>query len=452
MSKRRNRKARERKSIESPIVNSHAAGIDIAASADHYVAVPSVKGQASVKHFGGFTDDLHLLADWLESCRIETVAMESTGVYWIPVFQVLEARGMKVHLVNSKHIKNVPGRKSDVMDCQWLQYLHSVGLLRGSFRPEAEICAARSVLRHRAELVQLAASHVQRMQKSLDQMNLKLHYVISDITGETGLRIIEAILGGRRDPAELAKLKSRRIKASESVLAKALRGEYLEEHIFTLDQSLSCYLNYIKMIEQCDERIARMLAAMDSKVDPQERPLPPKAKKKGSKEPDPTMRRELYRILGVDLTSIDGVSAQTAHTFLSEVGPDVSKFPSEGHFVSWLGLCPGSHSSAGKHLSRRTRKVANRLSTALRMCAQGLHHAKSALGDFYRRMRARLGAPKAITATASKIARIMYAMLKSHRPYDETIFARNEEVYQNKRRRNLRRQAKELGMELIDIQ
>ncbi len=305
-----------------------------------------------------FTEDLHAAADWLKACNIETVAMESTGVYWIPFFQILEARGFTVLLVNARHVKNVPGRKSDVSDCQWLQYLHSVGLLRGSFRPEQAVCTVRSILRHRDSLVQMASSHVQHMQKALDQMNLQLHHVISDITGVTGIRIIEAILAGERNPHTLAALRDGRVKATADTIAKSLVGDYRREHLFTLRQSLAAFRHYQELIGACDKEIEEYLEAFDSKVDPPEGSAlqSQKEQKPSGGEPRFDLQSHLYRIFGVDLTLIPGINVLTTQTLLSEIGPDLAQFASAPAFTSWLGLCPDNRVSGGKVLSVKTRK------------------------------------------------------------------------------------------------
>ena len=452
MTKKNTQSQKRSKTSKRQTINANAAGIDISASAEHFVAVDPEKTENCVRCFGHFTQDLYDMADWLTQYGIETVALESTGVYWMPVCQVLESRGIEVCLVNSKHVSNVPGRKSDVMDCQWLQYLHSVGLLNASFRPSAEIGAIRSIRRHRDTMVQTASSYVQRMQKALDQMNLKLHYVISDITGETGMKIIESILAGERDPRALAKLKNNRIKASEEKIAKALLGDYLPEHLFTLKQNLEGYCHCRNLINECDSQLEGMPVEIDSKINPQEHPLPEKSKRKGSKEPNFKLREEMYRVFGVDLTRVDGIGILVVYTIFSEIGTNLSAFPSEAQFVSWLGLCPGNKQSSGRILSTRTRTVKNPVSKALRMAAQSMHHARSALGEYYRRMRAKLGAPKAITATAAKLARILYKMITTKTAYDETQFARNQASYQKRRLLNLKRQASELGFKLVGIE
>ena len=437
-------------------LNLNAAGIDIGAT-EIYIAVPGDRDPQPVRCFPTFTEDLHAAAAWLKACHIETVAMESTGVYWIPLFQILEARGFKVFLVNAHHVKNVPGRKSDVSDCQWLQYLHSVGLLRASFRPEQAVCSVRSILRHRDSLVQMASSHVQHMQKALDQMNLQLHHVISDITGMTGIAILEAILAGERNPHTLAALRDRRIKASADTIAKSLVGDYRREHLFTLRQSLAAFRHYQELIADCDHEIAQSVEQFESKLDPPVDPPPasPSPSNDGSKpkasKPSFDLQTHLHRIFGVDLTQVPGINVLTAQTLLAEIGPDVSRFPSGSEFASWLGLCSDNRISGGKILSVRTRKVKNRAATALRMAALSLHRSQSFLGHFYRRMRAKLGAPKAITATAHKLARILYHMVTTGHAYDETICAQNEVQNRQRMEARLRKQARDLGLQLVAL-
>jgi transposase len=431
----------------------NAAGVDVGAT-EIYIAVPADRDPQPVRRFSTFTEDLHGAADWLKACGIETVAMESTGVYWIPFFQILEARGYKVLLVNARHVKHVPGRKSDVSDCQWIQYLLSVGLLRASFRPEQAVCIVRSILRHRDNLIQLASTHIQHMQKALDQMNLQLHNVISDITGLTGMAIVGAILKGERDPLVLAKLRDPRIKATESTIAKALVGDYRPEHLFTLRQSLAAYEHYQQLITACDVEIERCLTTFHSKVDLTQ---PPLQKSKDRHKPRRNelhfdLRSHLYRIFGVDLTQIPGVNALTANTLLAEIGPDLSCFANAAAFASWLGLCPDNRISGGKVLSVKTRTVKNRAATALRMAAQSLHRSHSCLGQYYRRMRTKLGTPKAITAAAHKLARIIFHLLTTRKSYEETVCAQHEVLYHQQLEARLRKHARALGFELTPKQ
>ncbi len=428
----------------------NAAGVDVGAT-HIYIAVPPDRDPDSVRCFPTFTADLQAAADWMQSCRMDSVAMESTGVYWIPFFQVLEARGFKVFLVNARHVKNVPGRKTDVEDCQWLQYLHTVGLLRALFRPEQAVCNVRSVLRHWDSLVQMASVHIQHMQKALDQMNLQLHHVISDITGVTGTEIIDAILLGERDPHKLAELRDGRIKATAETIAKALVGDYRREHLFTLRQSRAAYRSYQQLIAACDVEIQEYLAGFTSRVDTVERPL---AKPKDLHKPRRNelrfdLRSELYRIFGVDLTLVPGINALTAHTLLAEVGPDLSRFASASAFASWQGLCPDDRISGGKVLSVQTRTVKNRAARALRMASQSLHRSQSYLGEYYRRMRAKMGSPKAITAAAHKLARIIFHLLSTRQAYDETIFSKFEMQHMQRKQTRLRYHARELGFDIV---
>ena len=406
------------------------------------------KRRKEKRRFGTFTYDLLKLSDWLRECGITHVAMESTGVYWIPLFQILEDRGFEVCLVNARHVKNVPGRRTDVSDCQWLQFLHSVGLLRASYRPDQDVCAIRSLLRHRESLVQMAATHVHHMQKALDQMNLQLHHVISDITGLTGLAIIDAILGGERDPRTLARLRHERIKASEEVIAKSLVGDYRAEHLFTLRQSLRAYRSYQTLIVDCDTEIRRCL---DEFKPPTDTPAGTETKdpKRKSQSNDGVLRNELKRVFGVDLTRIPGIRTGIAQTLFGEIGPDFTKFRSASAFASWMGLCPDNDISGGKVLWVGTRKVKCRAATALRMAAQSLHHSKSSLGDFYRRMRAKLGAPKAITAAAHKLARIIFHLITTRQEFDDSRFAADQLRYEKRQEAKLRAKAKALGFQLI---
>lgn len=431
-----------------PVMRPDAGGIDIGAT-EIFVAVPADRVAENVRSFPTFTQDLYAAAEWLKQCGVKTVAMESTGVYWIPLFQILEERDFEVCLVNARHVKNVPGRRTDVCDCQWLQFLHSVGLLKASYRPEQEVCAIRSLLRHRESLVQMAATHVNHMQKALDQMNLQLHHVISDIVGQTGLAIVDAILQGERDPRVLAKLRNDRIKASEEVIAKSLVGDYRAEHLFTLRQSLAAYRSYQKMIDDCDREIRRYL----EEFKPPEQPSAAvdEHSKPSTKKPftDGVLRSELQRVFGIDLTKIPGIRTGIAQTLFGEIGPDFTKFRSASAFASWMGLCPDNDISGGKVLWVGTRKVKCRAALALRIAAQSLHHSKSALGDFYRRMRAKLGAPNAITAAAHKLARIIFHLVTTAQEFDDSKFAADQLRYQKRQEIKLRAKAKAMGFELI---
>ena len=434
-----------------PSIHPNAAGIDIGAER-HWVSVPAGRDTECVRSFGCFTPDLYALSAWLKQCEIETVAMEATGVYWIPLFQILETQGFEVSLVNAHHVKTVPGRKSDVLDCQWLQQLHSYGLLASSFRPEDPVCVLRSYLRHRDTLIKSASTHILRMQKALIEMNLQLHQVISDITGTTGMRILRAIVAGERNPQVLAAMKDRRIKAAPETIAAALTGDYRDEHLFILKQELHLYEIYQQQIAVCDGEIEQLLNTFTTKVDPETNP-PPKPKRSGKKQPgnapDFDLRTHLYRITGVDLTQIAGLGTLSVLVILSEVGLDPTRFLTVKHFASWLGLAPGSRITGGKVKSAKTRPVVNRAANAFRMAAQTLTRSQSALGAFYRRMKAKLGAPKAITAAAHKLARIFYRLWSRSEPYSDPGVERYQRHYQERTLKQLQRKAQALGFDLV---
>ena len=425
-------------------LNTCAAGIDVG-SKSHFVAVPEGVDPEPVREFSTFTDDLERLADWLISCGVTTVAMESTGIYWIPVFEILEARSLEVKLVNARHVKNVPGRKSDVLDCQWLQQLHTYGLLRGAFRPADQVVALRAYVRQRATLVKVSGSHIQHMQKAMAQMNLQLHNVVTDITGVTGMRIIKAILTGERDAKRLAAFRDKRCKNDVETIARSLRGNYRPEHLFSLQQAVELYEFYLSKIDECDRQILQQLQLFDAKDSDMPRG--------GDKRPA-GFDEALMRMSGVDLTAIDGIDTASALKIIAEVGTDMSRWKSEKHFASWMALSPGAKISGGKVLSSATKKIVNRAAQAFRMAAYGLARSKSALGAYYRRQKARLGAPKAITATAHKLARLVYAMLKNGTSYVDVGQDYYEERYQSRVIQNLKRKAKHLGFELtpIDVQ
>jgi transposase len=428
-------------------INSNAAGIDVG-SEEMYVAVPPGRDEESVRSFPTFTADLHRLADWLKSCGIDTVAMESTGVYWIPLFEILEASGFRVYLVNARHLKNVSGRKTDVMDCQWLQQLHTYGLLRPSFRPPEQIVAIRSLVRHREMLVEYRSAHIQHMQKALTQMNLRLTNVLSDITGVTGLKIIRAIVAGERNPKVLAQFRDERCKKSEAEITKSLEGHYKREQVFALKQAVELYDFYDRQLRECDAE----LEAMYKEFGPPQLPgTPPPAPHRGKRRKNQAhfdLASALYRMTGVDLTQIDGVDALTIQKVLSEIGTDMSKWPTVKHFASWLRLCPNNKITGGKIIHTGVLPTQNRASTALRVAAASLKHSDSALGAFYRRKRAQLGAPAAITATAHKLARIIYFMLSEHKPYHDFGADYFEEQHRARVLRNLNRQAARFGFRL----
>lgn len=437
----RTRKPKRAKRMELPKhlqhINPYAAGIDIG-SRSHFVAVPDGSCKKPVQEFSSFTDDLHRMAAWLLDCRVTTVAMESTGIYWIPVFEILESRGLEVQLVNARHVKNVPGRKSDVLDCQWLQRLHSYGLLEGAFRPAEQVCTLRTYVRQRMNLVRYAGSHIQHMQKALSQMNLQLANVVSDITGVTGMRIIKAVLAGERDPLVLARLRDPRCKNDASTIARSLNGNLRPEHLFSLKQAVELYEFYQRQITECDRQILDQLADFD-------------AADGSGNDPPASLEEALLRMSGVDLTRIDGIDTNSALKILSEIGTDMSRWKSAKHFASWLGLCPGTKISGGKRLSARSKPVANRAAATLRMAAFTLYRSKSALGAYFRRQRSRLGAPKAITATAHKLARLVYSMLKYGTAYLDIGQKRYEESYRTRALQNLKRKAQEFGFSLVEI-
>jgi len=443
------KKATAKTNTQLPTLHAHAAGIDIGATAIQ-VAVPGDADPKPVRTFTTFTDDLHALRDWLHACGVRTVAMESTSVYWIPLFQILEAAGLEVCLVNARHCKNLPGRKTDVSDCQWLQYLHAVGLLRASFRPPEHICAVRALLRHRTTLVRYAADQVRHLHKALTQMNLQLQNVISDLTGVTGLAILEAILAGERDAQKLAALKDHRIKASRDTIARSLQGDWRPEHLFVLNQALATWQHYQRLITQCDQQIEQELARLEAK--PPAHALPPPAtshRRAQRNEPRFDARAELHRLCGVDLTQVPGVQVNTALVLFTELGPDfVERFPTAKCFASWLGLCPDNRITGGKVISVKTRDVKSRSAEALRLAAQSLWRAKNYLGDCFRRWKARLGTPKAITAMAHKLARILWHLIKHRTPYDPTVWQHAEEKLKLKKIQRLHQSAAALGFQL----
>jgi transposase len=431
-------------------VNLNAAGVDIGAES-HYVAVPEGRDLegCDVRAFGAFTADLYALADWLTRCGIETVAMESTGVYWIPLFELLSARGFEVRLVDPRQLKRVPGRKTDVLDCQWIQQLHTFGLLAAAFRPDDQICVLRSYLRQRAMLVAYAAQHIQHMQKALELMNLKLAHVVSDIAGLTGLAIIRAILAGQRDPRALATLRDPRCKADAATIARALEGTWRPEHLFELRQAVELVEFYQQQITACDHEIeAQLTRFVDKRVG---QPLGDAGRRRKARRTALSFdaRQHLHRLTGVDLTRIDGIDAPTALKVVAEIGLDMTRWPTEKHFASWLSLAPGSKVSGGKQSSGRTKPSASRVAAALRLAASSLYHSQSALGAFHRRLKGRLGAPKAITATAHKLARLIYRMLRFGTDYVDRGQDYYERRYQSRVVSSLMRRAHELGYTLI---
>ncbi len=428
------------------ITHPHAAGIDIGCSS-HFVAVPPDRDDNPVREFPCFTADLNVLADWLTSCGVTTVAMESTGVYWIPLFELLVERGLTVLLVNARHVKNVSGRKSDVLDCQWLQQLMSYGLLAGAFRPNDAVCMLRALWRQRVMLLGDQGRAVQHMQKALTQMNIQLANVISDIAGETGQKIVRAIVAGERDGEVLAGLKNSRIKASEEEIAKSLVGTWRAEHLFALKQALHTFDFIGTQLAECDVEIERQMQTMavhDGK--------PKKGKSRHTRNaPKFDLHAQLFKMCGVDLTRINGIDVTTALAVVSETGTDMSRFPTAGHFASWLGLCPGTRITGGKVMSGKTKRSVNRAAQALRMAAAALRTSKSALGAYFRRMCSRMDKPKAIAAAAHKLARLVYSMLTKGQEYTDQGQEYFEERYRQRVLHNLSKRAEVVGMKLVPV-
>lgn len=451
-SQQRKRRSRRASKAQLEQLNLNAAGIDVGAES-HWVAVPVDRDEEPVQRFGAFTADLYALAEWLRQCQIETVVMESTGVYWIALFEVLEERGFDVQLVDPHAVRQVPGRKTDVQDCQWLQELHTYGLLRGAFRPEDQVCVLRSYLRQRSMLIAMASRAVQHMQKALEQMNLKLTEVVSDITGKTGMTIIRAILAGERDPQTLATHRDKRCKQDQATIAKALEGHWREEHLFALRQAVEQYDFVQEQLRGCDSQIEACLQAFVPQVEVASSGPTPVRKWRSSRSNPPSfdVHTYLYAMTGVDLTQIDGIDSLTALKVISEIGLDMTRWPTGKHFASWLGLCPGNNISGGKRSRMRSKPSANRAATALRLAAQGLANSHSALGAYYRRMRARLGAPKAITATAHKLARLVYSLLRYGTAYVDAGQQAYEQKYRDRVLTNLQRKAKAFGYQLVRV-
>ena len=432
------------KQRELQVLFPNAAGVDIG-SASHYAAVRADSFAQPVREFDSCTAGLIAMAEWFSECGVDTVAMESTGVYWIALYELLEARGFTVHLVNARHVKNVSGRKSDVIDCQWLQQLMSFGLLAGAFRPDEEVCAVRAVSRQRDRLINDQARQVQRLQKSLTEMNIQLSNAITDIVGATGQAILRAIVAGERDPYALAKLRNYRVHASEEKIAQSLQGNWREEHLFCLAQTLTLFDAYQALIVKTDAQLEKMLTRLQRVTGEL-----PQAKKKGRGKhaPDFDTRHALYLWSGVDLTRIGGIDVGTALKILVEIGWDLSKFKHAKHFASWLGLCPGTRITGGKKISGASKRIPNRVAQALKLAAQGLHRSHCALGAYYRRMAARLGAGKAITATAHKLARLVYAVLTKGTDYVELSEDHYEQQHRDRTVRYLQRKAASLGLRL----
>lgn len=420
------------------VVHPHCAGIDIGKTT-HYVAVPEGADERVVRSFASFTDDLHAMAAWLSSCAVDTVAMEATGVYWIPVFEVLDRAGFEVHLVDARATKQVSGRKSDVLDCQWIRELMSYGLLKGAFRPCDETCVLRSYVRQRAQLVRDRARCVQHMQKALTQMNVQLDTVLSDVMGKTGEAIMRAIVAGERDAAVLARLRDGRVRADEATIARSLRGTWREEHLFALTQALERYDWLSGQIEQAEQRI---LATMTV--------LAPEPDEPGGRTP--ALAQALRAVLGVDLTAIPTIGVETALVIASEIGPDLSRFPTPEHFCSWLTLAPGTRISGGKGLKGPPSKRTNRAGQALRMAASTARHNRTFIGACHRSRLRRLDSARAIKATAHQLARLIYAMLTRGEEYVERGIEHFESERRDRQLRHLQRQARHFNLALVPVE
>lgn len=437
-----------------PVLEPHAAGLDIG-STEIWACVPADRTATPVRRYGTYTPDLHQLADWLVSCQIVSVALEATGVYWLPVFEILEARGLQVYLLNPHQLKHVPGRKSDIQDCQWIQQLHSYGLLRNSFQPEAEMRALRSYLRQRSMLLEHRAAHIQHMQKALLQMNVQLTQAVEDITGVTGLAIMRAIVAGERDPQHLATLRQRNCAKSPAEIAQALTGNYRLEHVFALKQALVLYDTYTEQVQACDGEIERQLRALSPQSD-DELPPPAQRSKPGSvtkNGPRYDARGLLYKATGVDLCAIDGLGPTTVQQILAEIGGSVAAWPTSKQFCAWLALAPRHEISGGKVLRQRVPKTGNRAGQAFRLAAQTLLRSPAtALGAYSRRMRARHGPERAIVATAHKLARIFYTMLKHRIPFDTTRTLADEQRQRERKLNYLQREAAKLNCTLTPIE
>jgi transposase len=435
-----------------PMVHPNAAAIDVGATM-HMAAVSTDRTAEPVRSFGTFTTDLRRLVDWFTECGVETVVMESTSVYWIPIFELLDARGFAVYLVNARDAKHVPGRKTDVSDAQWLQRLHSYGLLRASFRPKGQICELRAYLRQRERLLEYGASHIQHMQKALTEMNVQLHHVVADITGATGLRIIRAILGGERDPAVLARLRDSRCHATVETIEKALTGNYRAEHLFALEQAFALYDTYQEKASACAARVEAVLKELSTHRGRATSPMPPA--RRISHQPNALefdVRAALFALLGKDLTQINGVGPYVALKLVAECGDDLSAWPSAKHFTSWLCLAPSNKISGGKVLSSRTRRSGSRAAALLRLAAVTVGRTATALGAFYRRLSARVGKAKAVTATARKIAVLFYNAVRHGMDYVDPGASFYETRYRARVIESLQRRAKTFGFALQPIE
>jgi len=435
-------------------VNANAAGIDIGA-VEIVVCVAGDEATQIVRAFGNYTVDLQAIGRWLKGHGVETVAMESTGVYWIPLFEELEWQGFECLLISSRSMRRVSGRKSDITDAQWIQTLHTYGLLEGSFRPQAELVALRTLLRHRSQLVEHRSPHIQHMQKALLQMNVQLSQAVTDVTGITGRAIIWAILAGERDPKKLASLREPGCKKSEEEIGKALTGTWREEHLFILKQSMQMYVFYTEQIQACDDEIERVYGLTRPDWDGGElKPVSVRKRNSHSKnrpQNPESIRKHLKRISGVDLSAVDGFGVSLAQTVIMEVGTDMGKFPDEKHFCSWLGLAPKHEISGGKVLKNKTLKTKNRAGQAFRMAAQAVKQADCVFGVMYRRLKARLGPAQATVATAHAIARVVYRMLKYQVEYETISVEEYEKKYREQQLKYMKKKAAKLGYQLVPI-
>lgn len=432
-------------------INLNAAGIDVG-SESMFVAIPEDRCEDFVREFECFTADLLELLKWLQLHNIETVAMEATGVYWMPLYEILDKAGIEVYLVDASRVKNVTGRKTDVQDAQWLQQLHTYGLLSRSFVPNGDTRKLRDLVRHRDTLLRYRASHIQHMQKTLEQMNLKLTNVITDITGATGMKIIRAIVGGERNPKELAKYRDYRCRKSEKEIAKSLEGYYKDELIYILSDVLDLYDEYTEKMKKLENKLEDLYKRFDKRVDTKDKPLKKLSPSKVCRDknaPDYDLRAYLYRMAGVDFVAIDGLNVLTTQDIVSEVGVDSSKWPTMKNFTSWLTTAPNNKITGGKVFYRKTRRSKNRAYNAFRMAAMAAGKTDSPIGRFYRKIKARSDAPNAITATANKLARIFYVMLSKRVEYSREHLEKMEEKNKTKVIKNLKRRASKLGFELV---
>jgi len=436
-------------------VNEDAAGVDIGAE-EIVVCVAGDENTQIVKAFGNYTVDLQAIGGWLKEHNVKTVAMESTGVYWIPLFEVLENMEFKCLLISSRSLRRVPGRKSDILDAQWIQTLHSYGLLESSFRPQADLVALRTLLRHRAQLLEHRAPHILHMQKSMLQMNVQLSQALSDVTGQTGLAIMRAIMAGERDPQKLAAYRDRNCKKSAEEIGRALTGTWREEHLFTLKQSLELYDFYTKQVEICDAEIDRLYAATRPDWDGGElKPLPPKKRNSHSKNAPKNkeeVRGHLQRIAGVDISVVNGLGVSNAQTVIMECGTDMLQFPKEGNYCSWLPqVAPKHEITGGKVVKNHTLKTKNRAGQAFRMAAQSVKNSDCVFGLMYRRFRAHMDNRQATVATAHAIARVVYRMLKYKVEYDQIDVTEYEKKYEEQQIKYVTKKAAKLGFQLVPI-